>query len=152
VKRVVNGFDADGKPTVLFEGEPPSQFDFGVATSAEIWVTPAVPAPFRVSDDPTDGPFQVEPPLGGSVCRIATYKPGASIDIHATQTVDYIIVISGQLTMVLEDRDVTLDPGDVVVQLAAPHGWANRGDTECVVAAILMTAEGASDDERIAWP
>ncbi len=152
MKRVVNGFDADGNPAVLFEGPPPGHFDFGEATSDEIWSTPTVPAPFRVSEDPTVGGFQVEPPLGGCVCRIATYVPGASFDIHSTETVDFIIVISGQLTMVLEDREITLDPGDVVVQLAAPHGWKNRGDSDCIVAAILMTAEGASEEGQIAWP
>jgi naringenin degradation protein FdeH len=152
VKRVVNGWTEDGKPAVLFEGEPPSHFDFGGATSDEIWVTEGVPAVYRASDDPTLGDFRVEPPIGGSICRIATYRPGAMFEIHATKTVDYIIVISGELTMLLEDREIILSPGDVVVQLAAPHGWANRGTAECVVAAILLTAEGANEEDLIKWP
>jgi quercetin dioxygenase-like cupin family protein len=152
VKRIVNGWTEAGESAVLFEGEPPSHFDFGGATSDEIWRTDSVPAVFRVTGDPTLGDFQVEPPIGGSICRIATYRPGAMYDIHSTQTVDYIVVISGELTMLLEDREITLSPGDVVVQLAAPHGWANRGTTDCVVVAILLTAEGATQEELIKWP
>jgi quercetin dioxygenase-like cupin family protein len=152
VKRVVSGWGPDDEPTVLFENDPPTHCEFGDASSDEIWVTGESPAKFRVSEDPAAGPFQVEPPLGGSVCRLATYRPGAEVQIHSTQTVDYIIVISGQLTMVLANREIILDPGDVVVQLAAPHGWANRGSTDCVVAAILLTAEGASEQEQIQWP
>ena len=152
MKRVVNGWGASGEPTVLFEGEPPAHFDFGEAQSYEIWRTASVPADYRPTDDPTRDDFHVEPPLGGSICRIATYKPGARIDIHSTETVDYMIVISGELTLVLNDREITLAPGDVVVQLAAPHGWANKGSEECVAAAVLLTAEGASEEGKISWP
>lgn len=152
MNRIVNGWSASGEPAVLFEGEPPAKFDFGETRSYEIWSTASVPAEYRVTEDPTRGDFQVEPHLGGSVCRIAVYTPGAKVDIHATQTVDYMIVISGELTLVLHDREIALFPGDVAVQLAAPHGWANKGSEDCVVAAILLTAEGASAEGRIAWP
>ena len=152
MKRVVNGWSPSGEPAVLFEGEPPAEFDFGDTSSYEIWSTASVPAEYRVTEDPTRGDFHVEPELGGSVCRIAVYKPGAKIDIHSTQTVDYMIVISGELTLVLNDREITLFPGDVVVQLAAPHGWANRGSDDCVVAGVILTAEGASEEGKIKWP
>lgn len=152
MKRVVTGWTEAGEPTILFEGEPPGTFDFGFAASAEIWSTPSVPAPSRETADPTAGGFAVEPPIGGSICRVATYQPGASVDVHATQTVDYIIVISGELTMIVEDRELVLYAGDVVVQQATPHGWANRGDEPCVVAAVLLTADGASDEGRLNWP
>ena len=152
MKRVVNGWTESGEPAILYEGEPPTHFDFGVATSDEIWSTVGVPAAFTGTGDPTVGEFRVEPAIGGSICRVATYRPGAEIDIHSTQTVDYVIVVSGELTMVLDDGEVTLGPGDVVVQLAARHGWANRGAVDCVAVAILMTAEGATEEEMIKWP
>jgi quercetin dioxygenase-like cupin family protein len=152
VKRVVTGWTEAGEPTILFEGEPPATFDFGVAGSAEVWSTKAVPAESRQTTDPTAAGFTVEPPIGGTVCRVATYRPGAAIDVHSTETVDYIIVISGELTMIFGDREILLGAGDVVVQQATPHGWANRSDEPCVVAAILLTAEGASDDGRMQWP
>ena len=152
MKRIVNGWTDDRQPEILHEGAPPTHFDFGMATSDEIWVTPAVPAAWEATGDPTLGEFRVEPPLGGSICRVATYRPGASIDIHSTKTVDYVIVVSGELTLVLEDREIMLTQGDVVVSLAAPHGWANRGETDCVAVAILLTAEGATEEDLIKWP
>jgi quercetin dioxygenase-like cupin family protein len=152
MKRVVNGWNANGEPAVLHEGPPPKHFDFGVATSDEIWVTDAVPAVWAGTGDPTLGEFRVEPPLGGSICRVATYRPGAEIDVHATKTVDYVVVVSGELTLVLADRDITLTPGDVVVSLAGPHGWANRGEVDCVAVAVLLTAEGATEEDLIKWP
>jgi quercetin dioxygenase-like cupin family protein len=152
VKRIVTGWTADGEPAILFEGPPSTEFDFGVARSAEIWRTNSVPTAFRETHDPTAGDFQVEPPIGGTICRIATYRPGATVDVHSTETVDYIIVLAGALTMVFGDRDIVLEPGDVVVQQATPHGWANRGSDPCVVAAILMTADGATDEGRLHWP
>ena len=149
MKRVVTGWK-DGQPTVLYEGEPQT-FDFGVAKALEIWSTESVPASFTVTEDAARE-FKVEPPLGGTVFRIAVYVPGASIDIHATETVDYLVVISGELTLILPDREVVLGPGDTIVQQATPHGWANRTDQETVVAAVLMTAEGASEEGALEWP
>lgn len=151
-RRIVTGWNDAGDPAVLFDGEAPGRFDFGQASSIEIWSTAAVPADVRRIDDPTLGGFRVEPPLGGTVCRIASYRPGASVEVHSTQTLDYIIVISGELTMLFEDREYVLGPGDSVVQQATPHGWANRGDVDCVVVAVLITAEGASDEGRVDWP
>jgi quercetin dioxygenase-like cupin family protein len=152
VKRVVTGWTSDGTPAILFEGEPPAKFGFGDIGSSEIWSTTAVPAPCHESDDPTAGDFAVEPPIGGTIFRIATYQPGANVEVHATQTVDYVIVLEGELTMIFDDRSVTLHAGDVVVQQATPHGWENRASTPCVVAAVLMTAEGATPQTQLHWP
>jgi quercetin dioxygenase-like cupin family protein len=149
VKRVVTGWK-DGQPTVLYEGEPQT-FDFGVAKSLEVWSTESVPASFDVTDDAARE-FKVEPALGGTVFRVAIYAPGASIDIHATETVDYLVVISGSLTLILPEREVVLGPGDTIVQQATPHGWANRTEGETVVAAVLMTAEGATEEGAYKWP
>jgi quercetin dioxygenase-like cupin family protein len=150
VKRVVTGWQ-DGRAVVLFEGEP-QMFDFGVARSYEVWSTDSVPASFMGTDDAAAGDFKVEPPLGGAVFRLAVYPPGASIDIHSTQTVDYLVVISGELTLILEDREIVLRAGDTIVQQSTPHGWANRAETECLVAAVLLTALGASTEGALDWP
>ncbi|MCW2963269.1 MAG: cupin protein [Actinomycetia bacterium] len=151
MRRVVTGWSADGKPILLFDGEP-AHFDFGMVSSDEIWSTTAVPADSRRSDDPTSAGFVLEPPHGGTVCRIASYRPGASVELHATQTVDYVIVLAGELTMLYGDDEIVLRPGDIVVQQGTPHGWANRANTDCVVAAILLTAEGAAEREGLEWP
>jgi quercetin dioxygenase-like cupin family protein len=152
VKRIVTGWSEAGDPVVLFEGEPPNQPDFGVATSSEIWTVGAVPAPYRGQDDPTVGEWRVEPPIGGVTYRIATYAPGAEVGIHSTQTVDVFTVLAGEMTMLFADREIVLAPGDSVVQQATPHGWANRGSETCVAVILLLTAEGATEEGRLAWP
>jgi quercetin dioxygenase-like cupin family protein len=141
MKRVVTGWNEVGDAVVLFEGEPPTQPDFGQARSVEIWSTDHAPARSDRTDDPTLGDFVLEPPAGGSICRLASYAPGATIPLHETSTVDYVVVVAGELTLLIGDRAITLEPGDVVVQQATPHGWENRGDVECVVAAVLLSSE-----------
>lgn len=140
MRRVVTGWDANGNASVLFDGEPPNQLDFGFASAAEIWLTNSSPAATRVSEDPTLGEWKLEPPKGGTAFRVATYAPGAEVETHATETVDYIVVLSGELTLLLEDREVTLRAGDTLIQQATPHGWSNRAGEPCVVAAVLIDA------------
>jgi quercetin dioxygenase-like cupin family protein len=141
MKRVVTGWDENGNATILFEGKPPMNPDFGFATASEIWITESTPADTNRSEDPTAREWQVEPPPGGSVFRTATYPPGAEVGMHATETLDYIVVIAGQLTLLYGDREIALGPGDTLVQQATPHGWANRSDEPCVVAAVLLDAK-----------
>lgn len=140
MKRIVTGRNKAGEAIVLFEGEPPTQADFGQARSFEIWSTDRAPARADRTDDPTLGHFVLEPSIGGSICRLASYAPGAAIPVHETATVDYVVVLSGELTLLVADTQITLEPGDVVVQQATPHGWENRGDVECVVAAVLLSS------------
>ena len=130
----LDGRRATGDP---LRGRASEHFDFGIASSDEIWVTPPSRLPGRARrPDPRRFP-----------CRAAARRkhlPGRhlqarrEIDIHSTKTVDYVIVVSGELTLVLEDREIMLTQGDVVVSLAAPHGWANRGETDCVAVVILL--------------
>jgi quercetin dioxygenase-like cupin family protein len=141
VNRVVTGWDESGEPVVLFEGPPPVNLDFGYASASEIWVTDSSPADVRRSDDPAAGEWQLGPPPSGTAFRIATYPPGAEIAEHATETLDYIVVLSGELTMTFAGQEITLRPGDTVVQQGTPHGWANRSDVPCIAAAVLLDAQ-----------
>jgi quercetin dioxygenase-like cupin family protein len=152
MKRIVTGWSDSGEAVVLFEGEPPTQPDFDFATSSEIWLVDAVPADQHVESDPTIGEFRVEPPIGGVAYRIVTYRPGAEVGVHETETVDVLTVLSGEMTLIFNEREIVLEPGDSVVQQATPHGWANRGPEPCVVVAVLMTARGASPEGALKWP
>src|SRR5262245_34663312 len=74
--------------------------------------------------------------------QAATYgKGGRHPLMHRTETIDYAIVLSGEITMVLDDGDVDLKAGDVVVQCGTNHAWSNRSDAPCVVAFILIDGE-----------
>lgn len=140
MRRVVTGWDENGQAGVLLDGDPPVNLDFEYASASEIWITRSTPPDLRTRQDTADREWDLLPPPRGSACRIATYPPGAEVGEHSTETLDYIVVISGQLTLLIAGQEITLDPGDTVVQQGTPHGWANRGDVPCAVAAILLSA------------
>jgi quercetin dioxygenase-like cupin family protein len=138
-KRVVTGWGENGEPIVLFASAPTTTLDFESAQASELWVTSGTPAETRARTDAAAGEWQLEPQPGGSVFRLVVYKPGAQVEAHATETLDYIVVVSGELTLVLPDEEVTLGPGDTLVQQATPHGWANHTAEPCVMAAVLLS-------------
>jgi mannose-6-phosphate isomerase-like protein (cupin superfamily) len=76
--------------------------------------------------------------MGASHCRVDTSRHPS---MHTTRTVDYIVVLSGRVTLLLDKGEVELKPFDVVVQRGTNHGWANRGDEPAVMAAILIDAK-----------
>lgn len=59
--------------------------------------------------------------------------------MHQTQTVDYIVILSGELYLIMEDTETLLEPGDIVIQRATNHAWSNRSNKPCVQLAILLS-------------
>jgi quercetin dioxygenase-like cupin family protein len=78
----------------------------------------------------------------GTVFRFVEYQPGVAPRNHRTETVDYAIVISGELEMELDGTSVRLRQGDVLVQQNTIHNWVNRGSKPCVIAFVLVAAKG----------
>lgn len=71
--------------------------------------------------------------------KAATFGRGGRHPLmHRTETIDYAIVISGEITMVMDDQDVLLQAGDVLVQCGTNHAWSNRSNAPCVVAFVLL--------------
>jgi quercetin dioxygenase-like cupin family protein len=62
--------------------------------------------------------------------------------MHRTDTVDYAVVLQGSITMLLDEEDVELSAGDVVIQNGTNHAWANRGEVPCLIAFVLIDANG----------
>ncbi len=90
---------------------------------------------------PTGPDWSLMPADGGHVFRIAEFPPAARGDIawmHRTATIDYGIVIDGELTLVTEHAEITIRAGDVFVQQGVDHGWINRGDRPCRMAVVLI--------------
>lgn len=65
--------------------------------------------------------------------------------MHKTQTLDYIIILSGELYLIMEDTETLLKPGDIVIQCGTNHAWSNRTDQPCLQLAILLDAEAFID-------
>ncbi|MBT0670472.1 cupin domain-containing protein [Novosphingobium profundi] len=157
-RRVVTGHDPNGKSIVLEDGTPPNIRDRGTGVDfIEIWNTPSVPAPITAREpEPTDGPLVTPPAAGGTKIRINDFFPG-HIDklperadgrhkmMHRTQSVDYGIVLEGEIWMILDDSEVHLTPGTVVIQRGTDHAWENRSDQVCRMAFILVSGEFAPE-------
>lgn len=115
----------------------------------ELWATDAAPAPIDTEPinaepidtgpiDPAAGPLSVSPAPNGTKIRINELPPGAGSPMHRTQTVDYGIVLDGEVVLVLEDSETVLRAGDVVVQRGTSHRWENRSAATARVAFVLI--------------
>jgi quercetin dioxygenase-like cupin family protein len=139
-RRVVTGHDARGRSVFTSDGPVPAA---GAAPSGslfyELWATDAAPAPIDTDpSDPAAGPLSVSPAPNGTKIRINELPPGAGSPMHRTQTVDYGIVLDGEVVLVLEDSETVLRAGDVVVQRGTSHRWENRSAATARVAFILI--------------
>jgi naringenin degradation protein FdeH len=154
-RRVVTGHTPDGVSVVMTDGPVPVSREIpedGVAFH-EIWNTTGAPAPLtaREDPDPTEVELAVPPPKNGTKIRINEFQPGfldergLQSPVHRTASVDYGIVLEGEITLVLDDSEVTLHAGDVVVQRGTDHAWANRGHSVAKVAFILVDGEFTPD-------
>jgi mannose-6-phosphate isomerase-like protein (cupin superfamily) len=77
----------------------------------------------------------------GTIFRIVRYAPGVAPRNHRTETIDYAVVMSGEIDMRLDDSTVHLRAGDVLVQQATLHDWVNNGKEACVIAFVLVPAK-----------
>lgn len=148
-KRVISGLNAAGKSCVLAEGLPPKVHQFGGFSGVEVW-TSRGPAP-DLGDmkdrtpDITDMRLDFAP--GETSFRIITIPPLSSGEdssaMHATPTIDYIMILDGEIDLGFEDgSEAHLTPGDCVVQGGVMHSWRNRGTKPCRFAAIMIGASG----------
>ena len=151
--RVVTGYDQGGHPAVLFAGDAPTVIHAGRYTTTELWVSDR--GPLRVTDtDAAARDWALEPPAGGSCFRIVAIAPdtasAADADdaghsafqaAHATDTLDYVTILRGEVTLVVGDTEVVLQPGDSVVQQPGVlHDWQNRSAETAVMVGVLLSA------------
>jgi naringenin degradation protein FdeH len=150
-RRVVTGHDAAGRSVVLSDGPAPRSHDVGSAVFHEVWNTRATPAPVAATEpEPTERPLVTPPDPNGTIVRVTEIKPGERSPMHRTRSIDYGIVLEGELWLVLDDGSETrLGPGDVVIQRGTDHAWENRTDT--TVRVVFVLVDGAfTDDLRAA--
>ena len=72
---------------------------------------------------------------------VVEFAPGVGPRNHRTDSIDYVVVMSGEIDMELEDSVVHLRAGDVLVQRGTIHNWVNRGSGSCVIAFVLIDAK-----------
>jgi naringenin degradation protein FdeH len=142
VRRVVTGRNAAGQSTVASDDyldSIPGRFDARVAR-CDPWWTDALP-PALEGPDPTAATGTVTPRPGGTIFRILEIPPGNDTTKHKTDTIDYYVVLEGELYMTLDEGEVLCREGDVIVQRSTNHGWDNRSGKKAVFAEVLIDAK-----------
>ena len=170
-RRIVTGQDAEGKSVVVLDGPTSAVLNMGGFRVAQFWVSDGTPADNAVRGDAANRPIRLEPPpngnnfwyiwieplpeaipakeiekavgalfaqMGAQHCQV---DPARNPGMHKTKTLDYIIVLSGKVTLLLDKGEVELNPFDTVVQRGTSHAWINRGPEAVVLAAVVMDAK-----------
>jgi len=162
MKRVVTGHDANGKSIFLSTGEAPQLHHRtdGAVRFHEFWNTHETPAPITAVEprEPNERlPLRIPPDPGGTIFRMLDLHPGHLEHIkprsdgrhpgmHRTETIDYAVMVAGEVYMLVDDAEVHLVPGDVVIQRGTDHAWENRSETEIArIAFILIDGKFTGD-------
>jgi len=177
VRRVLTGHDAEGKSTIIADGQAPNVKEMasmpGLALT-DLWETSGAPANNDGHSDAAARPVRLEPPKNGTLFRIVEFPPDsqwrnradarAAFDsigaghapdrssadpmMHKTSTTDYIVVLKGEIHAVLDKGETLLKPGDVFIQRGTNHSWSVRGNEPCVIAVVLVNAAPVPSRER----
>jgi quercetin dioxygenase-like cupin family protein len=168
IRRIVTGHDARGRSMIASDGPSPHVLslpgrpDFALT---DLWVTDGAPASNAGSADAAKRRMSLEPPRNGTIFRVVEFPPdaaGGGFDraaaframgashamdpdasrhpgMHRTDTVDYAIVLSGEIWALMDDGETLMRAGDTLVQRGTNHAWSNRSDQACLVAFILVS-------------
>ncbi|MBU6529600.1 cupin domain-containing protein [Streptomyces mayonensis] len=155
VRRLVTGVNADGRSTIVDDSVVRGKVGHATPTyvATDVWRTESSPAdntsPYA---DPVAGDEarSVGPSKNGSVFRILELPPDQEwrfdtdgkevkpLAFHTTESIDYAIVLNGEIWAVLDETEVRMTAGDVLVQRGTAHAWANRSQEPCVLAFVLI--------------
>jgi len=141
LRRVVTGHDANGKAIVLIDEQVQNQVSARPgATASVIWTSEGFPVNNDGSED-TSGRATGTTLAGGTVFRILELAPGSAPRNHRTDSIDYAVVLAGEVDMDIDGATVHLNTGDVLVQRGTIHNWINNGAVPCRIAFVLIDAK-----------
>jgi quercetin dioxygenase-like cupin family protein len=145
VRRVLTSVNNDGKSYVMADNEPADVLILNGCRMVRLWQTDEVPTTVPAKSDVTaQGLGRMPQQFSGTRFYTAELPPGIKIPLHKGDTVDYIAVIKGQLTLGLETTELLLNPGDSVVQTGNMHAWENRGSISCLIMVCVVGATRAA--------
>ena len=179
VRRVLTGHDSAGRSTIIADGLAPNVKEMASMpwlALTDLWETKGAPADNNGHADAAARPVHLEPPRNGTILRIVEFPPDSqwrgqadgaqafksigaghaqdrkSSDpmMHRTSTVDYIIVLKGEIHAIMETGETLLKAGDILVQRGTNHSWSVRGNEPCIVAAVLVNAKPLSFKKKSA--
>ena len=168
MRRIVTGHNTNGKSIIKIDGPPARSIGEEIGGLYEIWNETGIAVDTLSDVDNADSDIILSPPDGGSKFRYFKIMPtpqGVSVEIlnqmaeeafsrigaahhridiarhpamHKTKTIDYIILLEGDVTLVLDEEEVRLKPFDVVVQRGTNHAWINNGKEPATLIAVLI--------------
>jgi quercetin dioxygenase-like cupin family protein len=138
VRRVVTGSDADGRSVIALDDNPPAK-PVGTGevarTVVEVWST------VSISGQSEKGPVTTGLGPNATEIRVVEMPPGCRREMHRTDTLDYGLVLSGELYLVLDRGETLLRAGDIIVQRGTNHAWHNRSDAPTRIAFVNMSGQ-----------
>lgn len=167
MRRVVTGLDDKNHAVVLFDSAMPLKAVGPGIIATNFWITGSYP-PSLLKDDPAGKPIATAPPDNGTKFRVVEFAPldaateaklppemiakgignaparGIPVKhplMHRTRSLDYAVILKGEIDMMLDDTSVHLKPGDVIVQQATNHAWVNHGKEPCRILFVLMDSK-----------
>ena len=168
MRRIVTGHDRQGRAVVQIDDRPAAVVleKAGGLRLTELWTTSTTPAAFSNADQ-ARRERRIEPDANGTVFRVIEYPPDAQRlkalkpeehfasmgaqaadaksrrhpGMHRTKTLDYAIVLAGEIYAVLDEEEVLLKAGDVLIQQGTNHAWSNRTDKPALIAFVLVDAK-----------
>ena len=171
MRRIVTGHNDNGKSVIKIDGPPARSIGEEIGGLFEIWNEDGAIIDTKSSKDRADSNIILSPPKGGSKFRYFQIMPtpkGLSVDIlnemaetafrrigaahhridvtkhpamHKTKTIDYIILLKGDVTLILDEEEVRINPFDVIVQRGTNHAWVNNGSEPALLIAVLIDSE-----------
>ena len=171
MRRVITGHDEEGKSIVVLDGPPAQSIGEDVGGLFELWNTDGNLINTKDRIDRADDEILLSPPKNGSKFRYFQINPtpeGVPMDVlqnmapdafekigashhridtskhpamHKTDTIDYIILLEGDVTLILDKEEVVIKPHDVVVQRGTNHAWVNNGNNPALLIAVLIDSD-----------
>ena len=171
MRRIITGHNQEGRSIITLDGPPARSIGEDVGGLFEIWNTDGDAIDTTDSIDRADSDIVLSPPNNGSKFRYFQINPtpeGVPMEImqeiaadaferigaahhridtskhpamHKTDTIDYIILLKGDVTLILDEEEVRLEPHDVVVQRGTNHAWVNNGTEPALLIAVLIDSD-----------
>lgn len=169
IRRIVTGHNAAGKSIIARDAIATSILELEAIPGmrvTDLWETTTAPADLLSDADPAERPVHLEPQPTGTICRVVEFPPdaawrdrvdskklfeaisaGHAVDttsanpmMHKTASLDYAIVLSGEIWAIMDEGETCLKAGDVLIQRGTNHAWSNRSQEPALVAFILVGA------------
>jgi len=145
LRRVVTGHDTAKVAKVMIDGPMTNERRPGPGMVTRLlWCTDGTPADISIGDkfeDMGQRTLGIAPPANGTRLAVIDFAPGNAPFMHRTETVDYVIVLAGELDMDMDQSTVKLKAGDILVQRGTNHSWVNRSSQPARAAFVLIDAK-----------